>query len=242
MSVPLIDNLPHDAVVARPVKRTVKRISLMTQDEFNQALVAFDQGEPMRAQLYYRALDLIRAGFVIEAHLLILATWNFARFRYATKDFDLRGYQQALDRLAELLRPLNGCELMAIDLPTHQDRIVESFGILSAIEGIRYTGAAKILHLLYPSVFVMWDRFISGLYPKRSYLPLDIVQSEFWPYRRYASSGNGYYDFLVFCQHRFRDYTSPDPRKTLAKCIDEFNFTKITYPIKSSLKAARAAT
>jgi hypothetical protein len=28
------------------------------------------------------------------------------------------------------------------------------------------------------------------------------------------------------CQHRFRDYTSPDRRKTLAKCIDEFNFTK----------------
>ena len=82
----------------------------MTQKEFNKTVAEFDKGEPMRAQLYYRALDLIRAGFRVEAHLLILATWNFARFRYATRDFDLRGYENVLERLDEPLRPLNGCE------------------------------------------------------------------------------------------------------------------------------------
>lgn len=143
----------------------------MTQIEFNQALAAFDQGESMRAQLYYRALDLIQAGFVIDAHLLILATWNFARFRYVTRDFDLQVYQQTLTRLSELLHPLNGCELMTTDLAQHRDRIIEAFSILSAIEGIRYTGAAKILHLLYPHYFVMWDRFYRWPIPETPLCP-----------------------------------------------------------------------
>ena len=47
----------------------------------------------MRAQLYDKALGLIDAGFRIEAHLLILATWNFARFRYVTRTFRLDDYQ-----------------------------------------------------------------------------------------------------------------------------------------------------
>jgi hypothetical protein len=69
----------------------------MTQDEFNKAVANFDGGEPMRAQLYDKALGLIDAGFRIEAHLLILATWNFARFRYVTRTFNLAEYQQTLD-------------------------------------------------------------------------------------------------------------------------------------------------
>jgi hypothetical protein len=208
----------------------------MTQDEFAQAVTAFDAGEPMRAKLYYRALDLIRSGFRLEAHLLILATWNFARFRYVTRDFDLDGYETTLGRLDKLLQPLADCDLMAAKLTQHRTRIVQAFDLLSSIEGIRYTGAAKILHLLHPRLFVMWDRFISGHYPKHRYRSLEIVKSGFWPQRRFGSSGDGYYEFLEFCQTRFRGFVSPDPRKTLAKCIDEFNFYKMTAPIGEAVR------
>src|SRR5581483_6933104 len=51
----------------------------MTQEEFARIVLSFDRAEPMRAALYYRALALIEAGFQVEAHVLILATWNFAR-------------------------------------------------------------------------------------------------------------------------------------------------------------------
>jgi hypothetical protein len=208
----------------------------MTQGEFAKAVRAFDDGEPMRAQLYSRALNLIRAGFRLEAHLLILATWNFARFRYVTRDFDLRGYENTLADLDELLRPLDSYDFLATNLNEHRTRIVQAFDLLSSIEGIRYTGAAKILHLLHPRFFVMWDRFISGHYPKHRYRSLDIVQSGFWPYRRFRSSGDGYYEFLEFCQMRFRGLVSPDSRKTLAKCIDEFNFYKMTAPIGEAVR------
>lgn len=190
----------------------------------------------MRAQLYYRALGLINAGFRIEAHLLILATWNFARFRYVTRTFNLSEYQETLDCLSKLLNPLDGRELMKADLTEHRTHIVQAFDKLACIEGIRFTGAAKILHLMYPLFFVMWDRFISGQYPKRAYLKLEIVQSGFWPYRKFVCSGDGYYDFLQVCQNRFQGLVSPDPGRSLAKCIDEFNFTTITFPIAQALK------
>jgi hypothetical protein len=208
----------------------------MTQGEFNTAVTDFDGRKPMRAQLYYSALRLIDAGFRTEAHLLILATWNFARFRYVTRTFNLEEYQGTLDCLTKLLNPLDGCELMDSDLKEHRTHIVQAFDKLACIEGIRFTGAAKILHLMYPRFFVMWDRFISGQYPKREYLKLEIVQSGFWPYRKFVCSGDGYYDFLEVCQKRFQGLVSPDPRRPLAKCIDEFNFTKITFPIAQALR------
>src|SRR5579871_3172841 len=125
---------------------------------------------------------------------------------------------------------------MGTDLGEHRKRIVDAFNLLASIEGIRYTGAAKILHLLHPRFFVMWDRFISGHYPKHRYRNLHVVQSGFWPYRRFRSSGDGYYDFVEFCQTRFRGFVSPDPRKTMAKCIDEFNFHKMTAPIGEAVR------
>jgi hypothetical protein len=204
----------------------------MTQEEFNRIVKSFDAGEPMRAALYYRALKLIAAGFVVDAHILILATWNFARFRYVTRSFDLSAYEATLTRLAGALSRFGDHDLMGVDLNEHRDAVVAAYNQLAKIRGIEYTGAAKILHLLKPQIFVMWDRAIMGWStPRRDYGSLDIVTSRFWQNRRFDRSGAGYFEFLVFCQDLFRGFTSPDDRKTLAKCIDEFNFRTITYPL-----------
>jgi hypothetical protein len=123
-----------------------------------------------------------------------------------------------------------------MDLEKHKDQIKKAFETLAAIKGVEYTGAAKILHLVNTRVFVMWDRFISGQYAKKHYLGLEIVRSGFWEVRKYPSSGQGYFAFLLFCQKNFGHLQSPSPRKTLAKCIDEFNYCKITEPIAANLK------
>lgn len=98
----------------------------MTQHEFSLAVGDFERREPMRAQLYYRALKLIEGGFRTEAHLLILATWNFARFRYVTKTFDLGAYEGTLTNLSQTLSALNR-DLMGCPLAEHQHIIVQSF-------------------------------------------------------------------------------------------------------------------
>ena len=41
----------------------------------------------------------MKNGFEVEAYLLILATWNFARFRYAVRGFKLSNFQKIIKKL-----------------------------------------------------------------------------------------------------------------------------------------------
>lgn len=203
----------------------------MTQSEFEQTVNSFDGTESMRSEVYYRALSLVSANFVVEAHLLLLSTWNFARFRYVIPSFDLCGYEALLNDLTNQLQPLLHAEFTTVDLGKDKQMIVDSFDKLAGIRGIESTGAAKILHLLNPHLFVMWDNAIGGRHsPKKDYANLDVIRSGFWnpPVYPFARSGAGYYDFLGYCQTIFKGLVSPSPRKTLAKCIDEFNYCSIT--------------
>lgn len=152
----------------------------MRQDEFERTINSFDGTESMRGKVYYSALSLIDAGFVVEAHLLLLSTWNFARFRYVIPSFDLSGYEVLLHDLSHQLRPLLGTDFGAVDFDKHRQLISDSFDRVAAVRGIEFTGAAKVLHLLIPRVFVMWDSAISGWHtPKRDYDKLQVVRSGF---------------------------------------------------------------
>jgi hypothetical protein len=203
----------------------------MTQDEFNRIVETFDTEETMRSALYYRALNLIDTGFVIDAHILILATWNFARFRYVTTTFDLPAYETLTQRLARELIVFGDSDLMNASLEMNQALIVRAFDDLARITGIEFTGAAKMLHLLNRRVFVMWDRAIMGRKGSSwEYDNLEVVRSGLWTKRKFPQSGLGYYEFLLTCRNKFRGLVSPEERKTLAKCIDEFNFSTITVP------------
>jgi hypothetical protein len=203
----------------------------MTQGEFELTFNSFDGTESMRGKIYYSALSLIKANFVVEAHLLLLSTWNFARFRYVIPSFDLFAYAALLRDLTHQLQPLLQAEFTTVNLGQHRQMIIDSFDKVARVRGIEFTGAAKVLHLLNPGVFVMWDSAISGRHtPKRDYASLNVIRSGFWnpPIDPFARSGVGYYDFLVYCQTRFHGLVSPNPRKTFAKCIDEFNYCSIT--------------
>jgi len=203
----------------------------MRQREFERTISSFDGAESMRGEIYYRVLSLIDSGFVVEGHLLLLSTWNFARFQYVIPSFDLSAYGALLQDLSGRLQPLLQADFASVHFDQHREAISDSFDRLAAIRGIECTGAAKVLHLLHPRVFIMWDRAISGWHtPKKDYYRLHVDRSGFWtpPNYPFARSGIGYYDFLVYCQNRFNGLVSPSPRKTLAKCIDEFNYCTIT--------------
>ncbi|MEK7212034.1 MAG: hypothetical protein AAB731_05400 [Patescibacteria group bacterium] len=55
-----------------------------------------------RWDLYPRFLNLIKGGFEVEAFLLILSTWNFARFRYVVRSFDLGKFIIILKKIEPL--------------------------------------------------------------------------------------------------------------------------------------------
>jgi hypothetical protein len=213
----------------------------MTQREFERTIGAWDKVETMRGQLYPRALRLIAQGFVTEAHLLILATWNFARFRYVVPSFNLPDYESRLKGIGANLGDLVAYDIATVDLAGHRKSIIEAFNSLAAVKGVEFTGAAKALHLLLPGVFIMWDAAIAGWHsPKADYRTLKIVQSGFWsPPYPFARSGAGYHDFLVYCRSRFAEFVSPAKDKTLAKCIDEFNYCTITKCLPPRRKVQR---
>jgi hypothetical protein len=115
----------------------------MTQEEFNRVVGTFDDEEAMRSALYHRALSLITAGFVVDAHILILAPWNFARFRYAMTTFDLAGYENTIERLGRDLAPLASGELMTLDLGNNRNVIVAAFDGACANQRRRIHGGSK---------------------------------------------------------------------------------------------------
>ncbi len=208
---------------------------MIKQSTFNEGVQEFDRRE-RRTDFFALASNLISKGFDIEAHILLLATWNFARFRYAVKEFDIEKFRKTLRNLDKNFNALKNQTLGSIDLNKHQSDITTIFEALSAIKGIEFTGAPKLMHLVNPRLFVMWDNYIRGAKSKQFYSDLPIINSGEWIFENYPSNAEGYIRFLKDMQCRFRHLSPPSSSKTLAKAIDEFNYVHITLAIQEMEK------
>lgn len=121
----------------------------MNQEEFNKELRKFDELEN-RGSYYPMFLNMIKKGLDIEAFLLILSTWNFAVFRYAMKDFDLNNFKEIVKNLKPYFDKFRGESIKTINFENYKLEVKHIFDILSAIKGIQYTGASKLMHLTTP--------------------------------------------------------------------------------------------
>ena len=204
----------------------------MTKNAFKKATRKFDKIEDTRGKLYYRALKLVEAKLSLEAHILILATWNTAAFRYALRKFNLRTYQKAVERVSCQFKTLRKSDLMETDLKPFRRLIVNSFNALKKINGVGFTGASKVLHLINTRLFVPWDNYISGQKMRKDLKNLPVVRSGLWTSDKFERNGRGYYKFLIASQETFRHLVFEDSQKTHAKQIDEFNFVNITVPLQ----------
>src|SRR6516162_1100480 len=115
----------------------------------------------------HMALDLIASKYEIEAYLLILATWNFARFRFVTRSFDLKRFRNTIERISPIFKRLAGERLASANLDSIAKDISDIYLPLKELVG--QTGASKIMHFKEPELFVMWDMGIRRHYriPKR---------------------------------------------------------------------------
>ena len=122
-----------------------------------------------RGDVAYRcAIRLARDGEVLDAVLLLLTSWNAiyytrgkGRFFYS-KELTTR-VRNLLDNTKGQLRKLghkNLEELTSKDF----ERIESIFGQCSNEEAVKNTGASKLLHVLKPQLFVMWDTDIRNNY------------------------------------------------------------------------------
>ena len=204
---------------------------MITETKFNKATVKFYELEK-RGSFYNMAINLLENGFEIEAYFLILATWNFARFRYAVNDFDIVNFKKKIKELNAHFRRLRNEDFRTINFDNYKEDIKKIFVTLSSIKGIEYTGASKIMHLKNRSVFVMWDGYIKGDKSKKYYDKLEIVKNGDWKFKKYENNAESYLQFLKDMQELFKSMNFQSNEKPLTKAIVEFNYVNITLPIQ----------
>lgn len=199
---------------------------------FYNSVKGFDEKEK-RTNFFKIASNLVKNGFEVEGYLLILTTWNFAKFRYVMKTFDIQNFIDVIKNLNVYYNKLADKDLMTIDLYEFKLDIQTIYKTLSEVEGIEYTGAPKLMHLKNPKLFVMWDAYIRGEKPMKYYKMLQIREKMHWEYKKYGTSPDDYFEFLKDMRDNFINIDLKNSEKPLAKLIDEFNYINITLPIQS---------
>jgi hypothetical protein len=215
--------------------------------ESNNDLIAITTDDLVKASAEYEhhigvipyqlALGLLRAGHELEACVLFLAVLNFRMFQRA-RDPDIDSLRKVLHKLQGDFAELAKYSIQTIDLTKHRDRIAGIYEKLKLITGVGDTGAAKLMHLKLPELFVMWDSYIRGEHRREDYDALLCVAARMWSFRKYKKTGSDYVRFLFNVQSCIRDLSYPTAPRTLAKIIDEWHYINITSPI-SAVEQAR---
>lgn len=191
-------------------RKESKKIEKISQTDFDNAYKEFEEIEK-RGSLYPLFLKLMNRGDKLEAYLFILATWNFAGFRYLIRNFDINKFNDSTNNLEPVFEKFDGKELRDINFNEFNKEIDEIYNTLSS--QVKSVGATKIMHLRNPKVFILWDRRIREYYGFRN----DSVEN--------------YIKFLGLMKEKFKDIKFSDKKRAFAKAIDEYNYVRITKPI-----------
>jgi len=169
--------------------------------------------EEVRDKVYDWSLELVNEGKILQGIFLMLATWNFAYFRYHMKDFKLKKFERTLENCSFNYFKKLKFEKVDFNEKQIQDKTMKIYRDLSNFKGIRYVGATKIMHLMCPEFFVMWDKSIREHY-------------------KFKTSPEGYIDFLEKMQRMYlsNEFKKLDKTVTIPRAIDLYNITH--YPPK----------
>jgi len=172
-----------------------------------------------RASFYDLSMEIVR-DHPLQASIIMLATWNTARFRFMTSDSrNLQNLTSAVAEVQPLFKELDGMFSDA-DFDEIGETIIRIYQILSSVKGVEYTGSSKVMHILKPELLVMWDTYIRDDYG-------------------YSTSAEDYLEFQKEMQNKFSGVSWKNPKKTLAKAIDEYNFADISLPKIQEERARR---
>lgn len=164
-----------------------------------------------RASFYDMALEIVDQ-YPLQASIIILATWNVSRFRFMVSNSEnIANFVKAMDKCIPLFERIKNYSFQSTNFDEIKEIIEYIYLILSAVKGVEYTGASKVMHLLNKNLFVMWDGYIRDEY-------------------ECGDTGEDYVDFLKQMQEKFKDIEWNMPGKTLTKAIDEYNYVTITLP------------
>lgn len=150
----------------------------------------------------------------------MLSTWNFAYFRYHLLDFDFEKFKTVLEDLeSSYFRLFRDKDFESVDLRDEQTvkAIKEIYKQLSDLKEIRYTGATKVMHLINPKVFMMWDAGIIKEYKKD--------KSE----GKINEKPEGYVNFMRLMQRLWKENKFKGinlGKNTIPRAIDSYNWER----------------
>lgn len=180
----------------------------ISQQDFKKTTRQFDKIE-QRSGFWYRARNLLLADYEVEAYVLILATWNFAGFRYLVNDFNTNKFEAAVKKLNPVFDRLKGQTLQTVDLG--DEALAKDIKLIyRKLKGlVKQTGASKMMALKNPDLFVIWDTKIRKMYK---------IDNKADP--------DHYIQFLKKMKGLFSHIRWTDTKRPLAKAIDEYNYIK----------------
>ena len=109
--------------------------------------------------------------FVLAGAKMIILSWNAAMFLKLSREDKRRFDEDILEAYREcktIFKFLENKRLEELDLSDMEVRelIVRAFNAFASRKRIGSTGASKILHIILPNIFVMWDSRIREAYHK----------------------------------------------------------------------------
>ena len=127
----------------------------INQKDFENTIKKFRIIEDTRGSLWDRARNLLLKGYETEAYILILATWNFADFRYFLKNFDLDKFENVIKKINQIFNKVKNKTFEKTDFKNKdlQKDIKLIYSDLKKV--VRQTGASKIMALKNQNLFVM---------------------------------------------------------------------------------------
>lgn len=208
-------------------------MSFIKSKDIWKALEYYDKYE-RRAIFFDLSKKLINKKFEIEGYILLMAIWNFAAFRYVTKDFDLVLFRNKIKKVKPLISKFKNKNFLTINFDDFKNELKIIFDELSSIKGIGFTGASKLMHLMNENVFVMWDRYIRKEAKKEHYNFCTSSYKKITP-EGFKKDSDDYLRFLKEMQDMFKntDFEEFKPKyRHPTKIIDVYNYVNITMPIQ----------
>ena len=197
-------------------------------DRFRELIELFED-EEQRNYYYHKALETVQReserpdwyhsdDLVFGGLMLLMYTWNFAARE--TKAMDGGGVKRILDRHHEAIENVQDRTLDDADLSESGDtrRVIQAvWGELKDHFG--QTGASKVLSLLNPDLFVMWDEDIRTRRRRREGDPRETKRPDRGVYFRlkeagyqlnhnsmeYGTSAEDYVIYLKYCKQILED-------------------------------------
>ncbi len=183
---------------------------IVNQKDFDIVIKKFDtEDTSFRGDIWRRCLNLLNKGYQYEAYALLLATWNFASFRYVLTKLDSKTLSDLIKETEVIHKQIHKLSFMETDFdnPKTSKPIKEIYSKFRVIKGIEQTGASKLMALRRPDLFVMWDTEI-----RKHYKIKNIGKAE---------------DYLIYLKKLQKAFTQikwDRMDKFFAKAVDEYNY------------------